>query len=85
MTIEKKGIKYYDNILTYTSFAESCTERGSVRLTRENDFLEGLVEVCGYKGDVDLTWKTVCTTGWDDNEAQVICRQLGSNRTYIMI
>ena len=22
-------------------------------------------------------WKTICNGGWDDNEAKVVCRQLG--------
>ena len=37
----------------------------------QNKF-EGLVEVC-QKGQ----WKTVCNPGWGNEEARVVCRQLG--------
>ena len=37
----------------------------------QNKF-EGLVEVCQ-----DEKWKTICNVGWDNNEARVVCRQLG--------
>ena len=53
------------------SHAESCYHRGDVRLN-----FEGLVEACGSKGS-GLVWKSVCTIGWDEHEARVVCRQLG--------
>ena len=37
----------------------------------QNKF-EGLMEVCQ-----DGEWKTVCSQGWDNREARVVCRQLG--------
>ena len=57
-----------------TLFTESCCHRGDVRLKSE-----GLVEVCGSIGSKkqSLVWKSVCTTGWDEHEARVVCRQLG--------
>ena len=48
-----------------------CTN-GEVRLQGSYNDLIGRVEVCVY-GE----WYTVCDRQWDDNDAAVICRQLG--------
>ena len=45
---------------------------GDVRLVGGSDVSEGTVEVC-----FDNLWGLVTQTGWDTNDAQVICRQLG--------
>ena len=47
-----------------------CTN-GEVRLAGGND-TEGRVEIC-FNG----VWGTVCHDLWDNNDARVVCRQLG--------
>ncbi|XP_019848942.1 PREDICTED: deleted in malignant brain tumors 1 protein-like [Amphimedon queenslandica] len=49
----------------------SCTD-GSVHLVNGSIYQEGRVEVC-----VDGVWGSVCSSGWDTNDAKVICKQLG--------
>lgn len=43
-----------------------------MRLAGSSDPLEGRVEVC-YDG----VWGTVCSTGWSNIDATVVCRELG--------
>ncbi|XP_035663840.1 neurotrypsin-like [Branchiostoma floridae] len=50
-----------------------CTGGVSVRLTGSQSPLQGRVEVRPGNGD----WGTVCDDGFDDRDAQVVCRQLG--------
>jgi len=44
---------------------------GDVRLVNGNHSLEGLLEVC-----FNNVWGTVCSNGFDSDDAQVICNQL---------
>ena len=51
-----------------------CTTNGEVRLMNGSTSDEGRVEVC-----VNGEWGTVCDSGWDRREAEVVCKQLGYN------
>ena len=59
------------------SFLENtavCSEN-EVRLVGGRNPLEGRVEVCVLE-----TWRTICSTNFGSEEAEVICKQLGYSR-----
>ena len=60
-----------DHTLFLISTESEC-ESGRVRLVGRDVITEGRVQVC-YNG----TWGAVCNDFWDDNDARVVCRQLG--------
>ena len=52
-----------------------CSSPGSIQLVGGVDQFQGRVEVCTYAS----VNSTVCSEGWDNLDAQVVCRQLGFN------
>ena len=49
----------------------NCTH-GDIRLESGRNTREGTLRVC-----IAGIWSTVCNSGWDSQDAAVVCRQLG--------
>ena len=59
--------------------ARSDCSNGDVRLVNGTTPSEGRVEIC-YDG----VWGSVCDSGWDSNNAVIVCRQMGFQRISII-
>ena len=49
----------------------SCSPENTLRLTKGTSNYTGRVELC-----LSGNWRTVCSSLFNDNAAQVVCRQL---------
>ena len=56
-----------------TTVGAPCSSLGGIRLVGGVDLFQGRVEVCTNAS----VFSTVCSIGWDNRDAQVVCRQLG--------
>uniref|UniRef100_A0A1X7VN53 Deleted in malignant brain tumors 1 protein n=1 Tax=Amphimedon queenslandica TaxID=400682 RepID=A0A1X7VN53_AMPQE len=66
------SITYYSHYYDIGVRCESSCTNGDIRLIGSSNPLVGRVEVC-----FDTTWGTICDNNWDNNDATVVCRQLG--------
>ena len=61
--------------LPYVYSIVALCESGTVRLVSEGSSYfrrYGRVEIC-----INQAWNTICDLHWDNNDASVVCRQLG--------
>ena len=58
--------------MTFISTAAQSCIHGALRLVDGRSSNEGRVEIC-----INGVWGSVCDDGWNNNDARVVCRQLG--------
>lgn len=52
-----------------------CSD-GEIHLVNGTSGNEGRLEIC-----LNRSWGTICDDGWTNNDAEVVCRQLGYSTT----
>ena len=57
--------------LTQIHFTESCSD-GRARVRGSFSEMVGRIEVC-----IQETWRTICSDQWKEEDARVLCHQLG--------
>ena len=64
----------YSNVVLF-SVASFC-EAGAIRLRNGSQITQmaGRIEIC-----INNQWSAVCSNGWSDIDAAVVCRQLGQS------
>ena len=63
-------LQHVNFVLTFNTCTDPCQD-GDVRVS-EGTPQDGFLEYC-----VDGYWGVVCGNNWDNNEAEIACRQLG--------